>query len=240
MSCVNGAFSDRWHVVAQANGKSADRLEMPWEQPISADRVYEALKSKSYEVLTVVHNETSTGLQNPVGEIAAAARQASPETLICVDAVSSLGGVKIDMDGRGLDVVLSSSQKCLGLPPGLSLDAVSDRALERARNVPDRGWYFDFLRLERHRLNDSTPATPPMPLIYALRVQLDRIWEEGLENRFARHCAMAERLHDWVLERGLGLFAPDGFRSTTVTAVNNHLELEFDKLNAYLMKKTCV
>jgi aspartate aminotransferase-like enzyme len=237
LSCVNGAFSRRWYEVALANGKSADVLEMPWDQPVSAERVSEALSNKKYEVLTIVHNETSTGMQNPVQEVAAAARAASPDTLICVDAVSSLGGAKLEMDAWGLDMVLTSSQKCLALPPGLALGAVSDRALEYAKDVPDRGWYFDFLRLEKHRLKDSTPATPALSLIYALEKQIARILAEGLENRYARHSAMAERVQSWALDRGLGLFAPGGFRSQTVTTVVNTLGLNFDELNAQLIER---
>jgi len=110
-----------------------------------------------------VHNETSTGLQNPVREVAEAVRAASPETLICVDAVSSLGGVKIEMDAWGLDMLLTSSQKCLALPPGLALAAVSDRALAKAETVANRGWYFDLVRMEKHRLKDSSAATPAPP-----------------------------------------------------------------------------
>jgi aspartate aminotransferase-like enzyme len=132
LSCVNGAFAERWHEVAVANGKSADKLETPWNQPITPELVTNAINQKmavnntAYEIITIVHNETSTGVQNPVKEIAAAVQAASPNTLICVDAVSSLGGAKIDMDAWGLDVVLTSSQKCLALPPGLALGAVSE------------------------------------------------------------------------------------------------------------------
>ena len=237
LSCVNGAFAERWYEVARANGKSADPLEAPWDRPITPEAVFQALQAGDYEILTVVHNETSTGLQNPVQEITAAARQASPHTLVCVDAVSSLGGTKIDMDVWGLDLVLTSSQKCLALPPGLGLAAVSDRALERAKGVPERGWYLDLPRLEKHRLKNSTPTTPAISLIYALDRQLDRILAEGLDKRFTRHHAMAERVRAWVRERGLGLYAPEGYRSPTVTAVNNRLGLDIPELNAFLLQR---
>jgi len=237
LSCVNGAFGERWHNVSLANGKETDKLEAAWGEPILTEKVAAALDKKSYDIITIVHNESSTGLENPVREITYAVQEASPETLICVDAVSSLGGVKIEMDAWGLDFVLTSSQKCLGLPPGLALAAVSDRAMARVKQVPDRGWYFDLARLERHLLTDSTPATPAISLIYALDVQLDRILAEGLENRFARHSEMAECVQEWALEQGLGLFADEGYRSKTVTAVANTLDLDIAELNAYLMKK---
>jgi aspartate aminotransferase-like enzyme len=235
--CVNGAFGARWHDVAQSNGKTVTRLDAPWGQPIDPDQVAEALKLADYDAVLVVHNETSTGLENPVQSIAVAAQAASPRTLICVDAVSSLGGARVEMDAWGLDYLLTSSQKSLALPPGLGLAGVSDRALAWAETVPQRGWYFDLVRLEKHRLKDSTPATPALSLIYALDVQLDRILAEGLEARFARHAALAARVESWALDRGLGLFAAEGFRSRTVTTVDNALGLDFAALSAYLQAR---
>jgi len=234
LACTNGAFGDRWYAVAVTNGKAADKVEAAWGQPIDPEKVAAALKAKNYEMLTLVHNETSTGLQNPVAEVAAAAREVSPDTLICVDAVSSLSGVKIEMDEWGLDFVLTSSQKALALPPGLGLAATSDRALERAKNVANRGWYFDLVRLEKHRLNNSTPATPAISLIYALECQMDRILEEGLQNRFDRHTAMAHRVQNWALSTGFGLFAAPGYRSQTVTTVENTHNIDITALNQYL------
>ncbi|MEJ2706723.1 MAG: alanine--glyoxylate aminotransferase family protein [Anaerolineales bacterium] len=237
LSCVNGAFGARWYNVAVANGKQVDKLDIPWDQPLQPEQVAQALQEKPYEIITVVHNETSTGMQNPVQEIAAAVKETRPETLLCVDAVSSLGGVKIEMDAWGLDMLLTSSQKCLALPPGLGLAAVSDRALAYAENVPHRGWYFDLLRLEKHRLKDTTPATPAVSLIYALDKQMDRILEEGLDARFARHSAMAERVQAWALSHGLDLFAPQGYRSQTVTTVSNELGLDVPALNQFLLAR---
>lgn len=237
LSCANGAFARRWHDVAIANGKQADLLECEWNQPISPASVADALSKKRYEVLTVVHNETSTGLQNPIHEIAAAAHHASPDTLICVDAVSSLGGARIEMDAWGLDMLLTSSQKCLALPPGLGLGAVSDRAMAYAESVPQRGWYFDLVLMEKHRLKDTTPATPALSLIYALDRQLERILAEGLEARFARHSAMAARVQSWALARGLALYAPEGYRSQTVTTVENRAGWDIAELNRFLMQR---
>jgi aspartate aminotransferase-like enzyme len=237
LSCVNGAFAQRWYEVALANGKNADLLEVPWNQPIPVEQVAAAVRKNRYEIITIVHNETSTGLQNPVKEIAAAVREASPDTLICVDAVSSLGGAKIEMDAWGLDMLLTSSQKCLALPPGLALAAVSDRAMAYAAGVPQRGWYFDLVLMEKHRLKDSTPATPALSLIYALDAQLDRIFAEGLEQRFARHSAMANRIQSWALERGLSLYAPEGYRSQTVTTVENTKNVDISALNKFLLER---
>lgn len=237
LSCVNGAFADRWHEVAASNGKETEKLAFEWDQPVAPERVADAVKRGGFEAVTVVHNETSTGLVNPVREIAAAVRAAAPETLVLVDAVSSLSGAKIEMDAWGLDMVLTSSQKCLALPPGLALGAVSDRAMEKAAKVQNKGWYFDLVRMEKHRLKDSSPATPAMSLIYALDKQLDRILAEGLEARFARHSAMAKRVQDWAEAHDLNMYAPAGFRSQTVTTIKNERGWEVSALNKFLLER---
>jgi predicted phosphoserine aminotransferase len=236
LSCTKGAFGDRWYEVAVNNGKEAEKLAVEWDRPITPDLVTDALKKKHYEAITIIHNETSTGLQNPVKEVAEAVHAISPDTLICVDAVSSLAGAKIDMDAWGIDMLLTSSQKCLALPPGLALGAVADRAMKKAETVENRGWYFDLLRMEKHRLKDSTPATPAMSLIFALDLQLDRILAEGLEKRFARHKAMADCVQTWAGDRGLPIYAAEGYRSQTVTTVKNEHGWDIPDLNAFLKK----
>ena len=237
LACVNGAFADRWYEVALANGKDVTKLEFDWDKPVNPDLVAVAAKHGGFDALTIVHNETSTGLQNPVQEIAAAIRAVAPEMLILVDAVSSLAGARIETDAWGLDMVLTSSQKCLALPPGLALCAVSDRAMKKAATVENRGWYFDFIRMDKHRLKDSSPATPAMSLIFALDCQLDRILTEGLENRFARHSAMAKRVQDWAEQHDLSMYAPAGFRSQTVTTLKNDRGWNVSALNAFLKER---
>jgi predicted phosphoserine aminotransferase len=234
LSCVNGAFSQRWYDVAVTNGKNADKLEVASGMAVLPEMVADALKKQKYDIVTVVHNETSTGVMNPIKEIAAVVHDVSPDTLICVDAVSSAAGAKIEMDAWGIDLLLTSSQKCLALPPGLALCGVTDRALQRAESVPNRGWYFDLVRLEKHRVKNSTPATPAVSLIYALDYQLDRILdEEGLENRFARHRAMAECSWEWAQKKGWPLFAQEGYRSTTMTVITNPADFDLGAFNKF-------
>ena len=237
LSCVNGAFAERWYDVAVSNGKQADKLAVDWDKPVTPELVSEALKKKHYEAVTIVHNETSTGLQNPVREVAEAIQASSPETLILVDAVSSLGGARVEMDRWGLDMVLTSSQKALALPPGLALGAVSERAMKKAESVENRGWYFDLLRMEKHRLKDSTPATPAMSLVYALDYQLDRILAKGLEARFARHTGMARRVQTWAEDHDLAIYAPEGYRSQTVTTIRNERNWDVSDLNTFLKER---
>lgn len=237
LSCVNGSFSERWYKVALANGKQADLLEVDYGEANTPDQLAEALRRKRYEAVTIVHNETSTGVENPLQALTEVVRDISPDTLILVDAVSSLGGVKIEMDAWGIDFLLTSSQKCLALPPGLSLAATSDRALKKAESVENRGWYFDLLLMEKHRLKDSTPMTPVMPLIFALDVQLERIFAEGLENRFARHTAMAQRVQKWAEEKNVPPLAKEVYRSKTVSSLVNTPGFVVGDLNKFLLAR---
>jgi len=236
LCCVNGAFSQRWYDTAISNGKQADQLSTEWGKPILPEQLRETLKKKHYEAVTIVHNETSTGLENPVRELVEVVREVSPDTFILVDAVSSLGGTKIEMDAWGIDFLLTSSQKCLALPPGLSLAGVNDRAMQKAATVKNRGWYFDLVLMEKHRIKDSTAMTPVIPLIYALDFQLDRILAEGLEMRFARHAAMSQKVYDWCLANGMQPFAQEGYRSKTVATISNDRKMDISALNKFLLE----
>jgi len=237
LCCVNGAFSQRWYDVAVSNGKSADRVDFEWGKAVDPDALRDALKKKHYEAVTIVHNETSTGVESPLKDLAAAVREVSPDTFIMVDAVSSLAGSKIEMDAWDVDFLLTSSQKCLALPPGLSLAGVNDRAMEKAAKVQNRGWYFDLLLMEKHRVKNSTAMTPVISLVYALDFQLDRILAEGLDARFARHAAMSQRVYDWAEAHGMKPFADPSCRSKTVATVGNDRNLSIADLNKFLKEK---
>lgn len=230
---VNGAFGDRWYQVALANGKQADSLETPWGIAVRPEQVDERLQAANYEAVTLVFNETSTGVLNPLPEIAAVMRQ-HPSVLLLVDAVSAACGVEIRADEWGVDVCLTSSQKALALPPGLALCSVSDRAMERAKWISHRGWYFDFLNYEKYAAKNHTPATPAISLMQALDAQLDAIAAESWEARFARHQRLMGQVHDWVEANGFDFFAEAGYRSPTVTAVRNTRGIDVGALNAYL------
>lgn len=237
--CTCGAFGDRWLKVAQSNGLPMDPLTTPWGQAHRPEQVAETLRKGNYDTLALVHNETSTGVENPVREIVQAARQVRPDLVILVDAVSSAGGVDIKTDEWEIDVLVVSSQKCFALPPGLAFAVVGERAMERARKVPNRGWYFDFLELARYLQRHMTPATPPISLLYALDRQLDRMLAEGMESRFQRHATMAQMTQAWAQER-LDLYAEEGFRSRTVTAIRNTRKIDIDDLNRFLNQRGMV
>lgn len=238
--CTCGAFGDRWFQVAQSNGVPVDRIDADWGQPNTPDQVAQALERGGYDALALVHNETSTGVENPVADIVARARQINPDLVVLVDAVSSAGGVDLRPDEWGLHVTLTSSQKCLALPPGMAFAVVSERALERARSLQQRGWYFDFLMLEKYRAErHSTPATPAVSLLYALDAQLDRILEEGLQARFDRHLMLARRARAWA-EEHFELFAAPGHRSKTVTTIRKTRPVDVPALNDFLAPRGMV
>lgn len=235
---VNGAFSERWYNVAVGCDKEALRCDVPWNTAVKGEQVTlalrRALQDGPVDAITVVHNETSTGVASPLEEIVAAVREISPETLVLVDAVSSFGGVLLPFDALGLDMMLASSQKALAIPPGLAFAAVSGRLMERAKSVKGRGWYFDFLNLEKARAKNTTPSTPAISLMRALSVQLDHIFAEGVDERFERHRQLACETRDWAIERGFELMAEEGFRSETVTTVKNTLGVDVGALNQFL------
>jgi predicted phosphoserine aminotransferase len=235
LATVCGDFSERWADVFERNGKTTAVLKVPHGQAVTPELLMPVLAARStpFEAVAFVHNETSTGVTNPLAELVALVKSMSPETLILVDAVSSLGGMKIDFDGLGLDVLLTASQKAFGLPPGLAFAAVSDRALAKAATVRNRGYYFDFVEMEKFGVKHNTPSTPAISLLFALDKQLDDMLIEGLEARFARHTALAEITRSWA-RSAFGLFAADGYASDTVTTVANTRGIDVTALNVYL------
>ena len=242
LNCVNGAFSDRMREITEANGKANEVLAVEWGQAVQPEMVADRLAGSDFDAVTLAHNETSTGVATPVGEIAEAVRSLpnGEEITIIVDAVSSLGGARLEFDAWDLDVLFTSSQKAFALPAGLAFCAVSDRAMEKAASIPDRGYYFDFLTLEKYLLRNQTPATSAISLLYALDRQLDDMLAEGLAARFERHLAMRDRTLQWARDCGFTIFAAEGYESPTVTCVNNNLNIDVPALNGYLRERDMI
>ena len=217
---VCGAFSQRWSEIRAACGLSGDDLVVEWGQAIPLERLRTQLQNGKYDAVTLVHNETSTGVLNPLAELARAVR-AESDALLCVDTVSSMGAVELELDAWGVDVCLAGTQKALALAPGLTLCAVSPRALARSESAPGKGVYFDFVTHERSLAKWQTPATPPISLLFQLQAQMLRIEYEGLAVRYARHRAMRDLTLGWAERRGLPPFAAEGARSVTVTTLRS-------------------
>ena len=233
---TGGAFSERWAQISRANGKEVDCIQVDWGRAHSPQMVAEALEGQRYDAVCAVHNETSTGVTNPIQAIGEVL-QAHEDTLFFVDTVSGFLGAELRVDDWGIDIALTSSQKAFALPPGIAFAAVSDRLLERAREIPQRGYYFDFLTLEKSLLKNNTPSTPPIALMVAADMQMDAILEEGIETRWARHRAMRDAAHDWALSRGFGLFAQAGYRSNTVTTVANTPGIDVDAMDVFMRRE---
>jgi len=230
---VGGAFSERWADVSEMNGKEVDRINVEWGMAHTPEMVADALKKQHYDAVCIVHNETSTGVTNPVKDIAAVVHAADPDALVLVDSVSGFLGTELRVDEWGIDFCLTSSQKAFGLPPGIAFAACSDRVLERAKQVKNRGYYFDFIEIEESGKKNNTPSTPPIALMYAADVQLDAILAEGLDNRWARHTQLRDMTHNWAHQK-LGLFAQEGYRSPTVTAVANTRNFNVDDMAKFM------
>jgi aspartate aminotransferase-like enzyme len=213
-----GAFSERWHQIFLSAGRDADQVAVPWGEAVDPDLVRRALRRKRYEAVTVTHNETSTGVLNPLAEIAAVVREES-DALVLVDAVSSLAGARLEADDWGLDLVIAGTQKALSVPPGLVCFTFSERAAERAAALPLRGFYTDLLRYRDKHRSGGTVTTPAIATVSALDRQLDRILEEGMEARWRRHLDLQATTVAWAADRGFTYPAPVPARSPTVSCL---------------------
>lgn len=220
LCCMNGAFADKWYDVALRCGKEAEPLQVEWGQPIRGEMVDRMLATGRFDALTYIHNETSTGVMSPIEELAEVKKR-YPDIMFIVDTVSSMGAVKLEFDRLGFDVMLAGTQKALALPPGLAIFVVSEAALEKAKSVPGRGYYFDFIEFEKNARNNMTPSTPSIGHIFALKSKLEEIFEEGLEARFERHRRTSQMVRDWAARHGFTLFPEPGYESMTLTCVNN-------------------
>lgn len=219
--CINGVFGERIANMVGRHGGAVVRVEAPWGSPIEVAAVEAALHSQpDAKAVAVVHAETSTGVHQPLAEIGDLV--ASTDSLLIVDAVTSLAGVEVAVDEWGIDVCYSATQKCLSVPPGLAPITFSQKAVDaiEQRSSPVRSWYLDVTMLRRYWGSDRVyHHTAPISMIYGLAEGLRIVAEEGLKARWARHAEVGERLHDDLISRGLTLFAADGYRLPQLTAV---------------------
>jgi aspartate aminotransferase-like enzyme len=225
LCCMCGAFSDKWLDVAKRAGKDADPLQVEWGQHIDPDELKSRLSTGEYDVVTLVHNETSCGMMNPLKEIMQVLKE-FPDVISVIDTVSSFSVVSIPKDEWGIDVILTGSQKALAMPPGLALFSVSERAFQRAEQVEGRGYYFDFLEFRSNHAKGMTPSTPVIPLIHALNHTLRKIMQEGVANRHNRHAELNQIVHKWVASKGFELLPKQEFASKSLTCVRNNLDID--------------
>jgi len=233
LTCMNGAFSDKWYDVALRNGKPAGALRFEWGQPVDPDALRQELATGQYDAVTLIHNETSTGTMSDITALSAVLRD-FPEVISIVDAVSSLSALPLEKDRLGIDILITGSQKALALPPGFSLFSVSKRALARATSVENRGYYFDFQEFQRNHELGMTPTTPTIAHIYALQSKLEDIRAEGLHARYARHARLNQKVRVWGEARGFKLLPAARFGSVTLNCFQNTSGIDLVALNEIL------
>jgi aspartate aminotransferase-like enzyme len=214
-----GAFGDRFAAIAETFGAQVTMLPYEWGQAADPEDVRKALAADpDITAVLVTHNETSTGVTNPLEEIAKVVREA--DKLLLVDAVSSLGAIPLDMDGWGLDVVVTGSQKGWMVPPGLAFVSLSERAWKANESARMPRFYLDLARHRDLLHKGQTPWTPTMSVFFGLDVALKRMAAEGLESIHARHAGIGRMVREGVKELGLELLAADErYASSTVTAI---------------------
>jgi aspartate aminotransferase-like enzyme len=220
LNCMCGAFSDKWLDVSKRCGKEAEPLQVPWGSPIRAQDVDKKLATGQFDALTMIHNETSTGVMSPLDEVAAL-KQKYPDVMFIIDSVSSMTAVPLKFDELGIDVLLAGTQKAFALPPGTAVFVCSPAALARSAGAKDRGYYFDFVEFQKNAEQSMTPSTPSIGHVHALESKLEDIFAEGLEARYARHRRTNQMTRDWAATHGFTLFPEKGFESITLTCVNN-------------------
>ncbi|MFX1481533.1 MAG: pyridoxal-phosphate-dependent aminotransferase family protein [Promethearchaeota archaeon] len=219
-----GAFGDRWYQIGIANGKNVIKEIVEWGKAVTPEVINEIFSKDNYSVVFLQSNETSTGVYNPLEKIVPIIKEHG--SLVCVDATSSMAGIKIEIDKLGIDICLASVQKCFALPPGLAVCSISEKAIEKISHVKNRGYYFDFQTLLKKNEVNQTPTTPPIPQIRGLVSQLEYILNiEGLNKRFERHEQLGKTTRNWAENVGLEMFSEKGYESNTVSTIKNSLNI---------------
>ena len=220
LCCINGSFGERFAEVAEANGVSVVKLAPPLGEPISALDLDEILSTNpDVEAVALTHNETSVGLINPLKELVASVKK--HDKLVFVDAVSSMGGTEIEVDELGIDVCFSSSQKCFGVPPGLGIGSVSEKAMSLSATASNKGWYFDFKVWEEdQKKGRGTPVTPAIPQIAGLNTALKMIERNGGRKwYFDLYKERNQKIRRGIEKYGLSTFPRRGSESPTVNCI---------------------
>ncbi len=233
LTCMNGAFSDKWQDVACKNGIAAGFIRFEWGQPVDPDVLDKELATGQYDAVTLIHNETSTGTMSDIRNLADVLAR-YPEVISIVDVVSSFSALPIPKDQLGLDILIAGSQKALALPPGLTLCSVSKRALDRAGMRPQRGYYFDFMEFLRNHEQGMTPTTPSIAHVHALQAKLEDIKDEGPQNRFARHARLNRLVRSGGASKGFRLLPDERFGSVTLNCFRNESGIDLVRLNTRL------
>ncbi|MEO8251022.1 MAG: alanine--glyoxylate aminotransferase family protein [Chloroflexota bacterium] len=233
-----GAFGDRFAKIASAFGADVERFEAPWGHAADPTALREHLAANPpYRAVLVTHNETSTGVTNPLRELAGVVHGAPGKPLLVVDGISGLGAMPFEMDAWGIDLVVSASQKAWMGSPGIAIAAVGARAWGAAETARMPRVYWDFAEARKWAEKGQTPWTPAVSVLYGLRVGVRRLVAEGRERTWARHAAIAAAVQAGLEGLGLELVAAPEDRSITVTAAWLPGGLEWGPFNAAMRGK---
>jgi aspartate aminotransferase-like enzyme len=214
-----GSFGDRFAKIAAAFGADVERLEVEWGSAAEPEVLRRLLDGGTrYRAVLITHNETSTGVANPLRELAEVVREAPGEPLLLVDGISGLGAMPFEMDAWGVDLVVSASQKAWMASPGIAIAALGPRAVEAGESARMPRFYWDFAEAREWASKSQTPWTPAISVLYGLRVGVQRLREEGRERTWRRHAAIAAGVAAGLESLGLRLVAAPRDRSATVTA----------------------
>ncbi|MCA1569616.1 MAG: alanine--glyoxylate aminotransferase family protein [Chloroflexi bacterium] len=236
-----GSFGDRFAEIATAFGAAVERLEVEWGSAADPGALRDHLSSnKPYRAVLVTHNETSTGVANPLREIAAVVRGAPGEPLLLVDGISGLGAMPFEMDAWGVDLAVSASQKAWMASPGIAIAAVGDRARAAGEVARMPRYYWDFAEARKWAGKGQTPWTPAIAVLYGLRVGVRRLREEGRERTWKRHARIATGVVAGIRSLGLRPVAPESHRSPTVTAAWLPEGLDWAPFNAAMRARGLV
>ncbi len=219
VNLVNGKFGERVEQITSRFTDNHHTVRVDYGKAIKPEMVKESLEQNpDTSLVTITHNETSTGILNPLPEISKVVHDHG--ALLMADCITSAGGDLVEMDKWKIDFFVSGSQKCYGVPPGLAFVAFSDAAVEKMQEVPRGQDFYSDLLMYREKLGKApdTPFTPAVSLMYGLQASLELIHEEGMENRIKRHRLMGEAYRNALEALGIELFAEEGYRSNTVTS----------------------
>ena len=233
--CINGAFSSKWSLSSKLNGFNCYDIEYEWGHPVVAEDIDKVLSTGKYDVLAMVHNETSTGVTSDLEEISKLLKSKYPDVIWLVDAVSSMAGIKIEVDRLGIDFILSSTQKAWGLPAGFSICSVSEKIVEKSKKLNSKGYFLDIQVYEKYFAKSQTPTTPSIPHMFGMKKVLELIENEGLENRWKRHKDMSQYTVDWSRNHGQELFPVNDSHSYTLTCLKNIRKWDINHINELLL-----
>lgn len=235
LGITNGSFGNRSIELGELNGKTVEKVQVPWGEAMKPEHIAGKV-GKDIEMVHWVSNESSTGVFSDSVALAKEVRSQNPDALIQVDAVTSAFAMDIKVKDMDADSIVFGTQKALALPPGLAIMLCSERLLEKAKTVSNRGFYTDLLKIKKQSDVNYALTTPPVSLMYGLDYQLDRILKEGISNRYDRHQQMADLVRNWADEKLAGVFPEQGYRSNSIGVLNRG-DLDFDAFHSKLKSK---